>query len=399
MLRVLIIVENLPLPLDRRVWQEAIALKDAGYLVTIISPKGKGYDKSHEVIDGIHIYRHALPFEADGAFGYLIEYSSALFWEFFLACKVSLGRGFDVIHGCNPPDTIFLIALFFKLFGKKYIFDHHDLNPELYVEKFKRKDKLYNLLLVLEKWTYKTADVAIVTNDSYKEIAVTRNSMKPENVFIVRSGPDLSKICNKSTESSLRKGRKYLVGYVGIMGAQDGIDCLLRVIKNIIFVLDRTDIQFILIGDGTELASMKKYASDLQIDDYVTFTGYLTGSALSTALNSIDIGICPDVYNEYTDKCTMNKIMEYMAMGKPVVQFDLAEGRFSAQEASLYVQPGDEVGMSNSICLLLDDPCLRTQMGEYGRQRIENVLDWKYEVPNLLAAYKTALGLNYENPN
>jgi glycosyltransferase involved in cell wall biosynthesis len=385
--RVLIIVENLPVPFDRRVWQEATTLHQAGYQVSIICPKGKGYERGHEVIDGIYIYRHALPIEASGALGYAIEYAWALSWEFFLAWRVLLSRGFDVIHACNPPDTIFLIGGFFKLFGKKFIFDHHDINPELYEAKFGRRDLFYKLLVAFERWTFRTADVSIATNESYKRIAIERGGKRPELVFVVRSGPDLRRLKIIPPLPELKQGRRYLVGYVGVMGKQEGIDYLLRAAQHIVRDLKRTDVHFGLVGGGTELEDMKTYAQSLDLGDYVTFTGRVPDQQMLEMLNTADVCVNPDVANEMNDKSTMNKIMEYMALGKPIVQFDLTEGRYSAQEASLYAEKNDERDMARKILQLLDDPELRTKMGRFGRSRVENELEWKYEAPKLFAAY------------
>ena len=385
--RVLIIVENLPVPFDRRVWQEATTLQQAGYQVSIICPKSKGYERGHEVIDGIYIYRHSLPFEASGALGYAMEYSWALFWWFFLTWRVLLSRGFDVIHACNPPDTIFLVGGFFKLFGKKFIFDHHDINPELYEAKFGRRDKFYNLLIALERWTFKTADVSIATNESYKRIAIERGGMRPERVFVVRSGPDLRRLKIIPPVPELKKGRSYLVGYVGTMGKQEGIDYLLRAAQHIVHDLKRTDIHFGLVGGGTDVEEMKAYAQSLGIGDYVTFTGRIPDQEMLEMLNTADVCVNPDVANEMNDKSTMNKIMEYMALEKPIVQFDLTEGRYSAQEASLYAAKNDERDLAQKIIQLLDDPALRIKMGRFGRNRVESELEWKYEIPRLLAAY------------
>lgn len=391
--RVLIIVENLPVPFDRRVWQEATTLQQAGYQVSIICPKGKGYEKGHEVIDNIHIYRHALPIEASGALGYAIEYSWALFWEFVLALRVLMTRGFDVIHACNPPDTIFLIGGLFKLFGKKFIFDHHDINPELYEAKFGRRDAFYRLLVALERWTFRTANVSIATNESYKRIAVERGGKRPERVFVVRSGPDLRRLKIVPPVPELKRGRQYLVGYVGVMGKQEGIDYLLRAVQHIVRDLKRTDIHFGLVGGGTELEDMKAYARELGVADYVTFTGRVPDQQMLEMLNTADVCVNPDVANEMNDKSTMNKVMEYMALGKPIVQFDLTEGRFSAQEASLYADKNNELDLARKIVRLLDDADLRERMGRFGRNRVENELEWKYEVPKLLAAYDMAFAV------
>jgi len=384
--RVLMIVENLPVPFDRRVWQEALALRDAGYRVSIICPTGQGYEERQEEMEGISIHRHPLPVEGKGVMGYLVEYPVALFWQFVLAWRVFRGRGFDVIHACNPPDDIFLVGLFFKLFGKRFLFDHHDINPELYEVKFGRKDLLYKTLLFLEKMTFRTADVVISTNESYRRIALSRGGVDPRRVFIVRSSPDLGRLKPGPPIEALRNGRQHLVGYVGVMGAQDGIDILLRIVHDIVHRRGREDIQFLLIGGGTELEGMKRYAQELKLSGFVTFTGFLRGQELIDTLGSIDVGVCPDPKDPYNDKCTMNKVMEYMALGKPLVQFDLTEGRFSAREAALYAS--DEEDFAVKLLRLLDDPALRTSMGRYGRERMESELDWKYEIPKLLNAYR-----------
>lgn len=385
--RVLIILENLPVPFDRRVWQEATTLQQAGYQVSVICPKAKGYEKTHDVIDGIHIYRHRLPVEASSVIGYALEYSLALSCEFVLAWRVLLTRGFDAIHACNPPDTIFLIGLFFKLFGKKFLFDHHDINPELYEAKFGRRDIFYKLMLTWERWTFRTADISIATNESYKRIAIERGGMDPERVFVVRSGPDLSRLCLLPLKESLKKGRKHLVGYVGVMGKQEGIDYLLRAVRHLVYDLRRTDVHFGLVGGGTELERLKTYADELRIADYVTFTGRVPDQEMLEMLNTADVCVNPDIANEMNDKSTMNKVMEYMALRKPIVQFDLTEGRFSAQRASLYAKKNDEVDFACKIVQLLDDPELRAEMGRFGRSRVENELEWKYQAPNLLKAY------------
>jgi glycosyltransferase involved in cell wall biosynthesis len=374
------------------VWQEAVALRDAGYAVSIICPTGRGFESKFEVLDDIHIWRYDLPMEGAGAMGYLVEYATALFWTFALSLRVLLGRGFDVVHACNPPDLFFLIGGFYKLLGKKFLFDHHDANPELYVAKFGRKDLFYRLMLLLERWTFRTADVSLATNHSYRRIAIERGGMAPERVFVVRSGPSLERLRLMTPVPALKRGRKHLVGYVGVMGRQEGIDYLLHAVSYIVHGLGRRDIQFGLVGGGTSLDEMKAMAAELRVANYVTFTGRVPDTELLAMLNTAEVCVNPDVANEMNDISTMNKIMEYMALGKPIVQFDLAEGRFSAQGASLYAQRNDPLDMGAKIVELLDDPVRRRAMGELGRRRVIEELEWRHEVPKLLAAYD-ALGL------
>ncbi len=388
--RVLIIVENLPCPFDRRVWQEALALTANGYQVSIICPKGRGHDRSYEVLEGVHIYRHPLPFEADSALGYALEYSSSLLMEFWLALRIAFTRGFDLIHACNPPDTIFLIGRFFRLFGKRFIFDHHDINPELYEAKFNRRDVWYRLLCRLERWTFAAADASIATNESYRDIAIRRGGMPPERVFVVRSGPDLRRVQHLPPRPELRRGRKYLAGYVGVIGKQEGLDLLLEAVDFMRRRLGRDDVQFVIVGDGTELPALRAMSARLGLDDCVQFTGRVSDHDLWQILGTADICLNPDRANAMNDKSTMNKILEYMALGKPIVQFDLTEGRYSAQDASLYARPNDIEDFAHRICELVDDAPRRTIMGEAGRKRVEGELAWHHQVPKLLAAYEAA---------
>lgn len=386
--RVLIIVENLPVPFDRRVWQEATTLRRAGYVVSVICPIGKGYDRSCEILQGVHIYRYKLPFEAKSFAGYVVEYGWALVAQFFLALRVLREQGFDAIHACNPPDNIFLIGALFKLFGKRYLFDHHDICPELFEAKFHRRGLLRRMLLVLERLTFLVADVSIATNESYRQIAITRGRMHPDRVFIVRSGPDLSRVYPVPPNLALKMGRRFLVGYVGVMGEQEGIDYLIRAVRIIVFDEQRSDVQFGLIGGGTELEAMKNYAREQQVADYITFTGRVPDESMLEMLSTADACVNPDVANPMNDKSTMNKIMEYMALGKPIVQFDLTEGRRSAGEASLYARRNDERDLASKLLLLLADPDQRNRMGEFGRRRVECELQWDHEAPKLLQAYE-----------
>ena len=387
--RVLILVENLPVPFDRRVWQEACTLRDAGYTVSVICPTGKGFEKKFEEIDGIHVYRYRLPLEAEGAVGYAIEYGVALFWSFLLSLRVLVTRGFDVLHACNPPDLFFLLGGFYKLFGKKFVFDHHDLNPELYEAKFGRRDFFHRLLLKLERWTFRSADVSIATNESYRKIAIERGGMDPDRVFVVRSGPSLERLRIQPPMEELKQGRRYLVGYVGVMGRQEGIDLLLHAVRIVVRCFAREDVHFGLVGGGTSLGEMRTLAQNLSIEEYVSFTGRVPDAQLLAMLNTADLCVNPDRACALNDQSTMNKIMEYMALGKAVVQFDLTEGRRSAGEASLYARRDDPADLAARILSLLDDPERRARMGRLGRERVERELEWRHQAPRLLAAYGT----------
>jgi glycosyltransferase involved in cell wall biosynthesis len=387
--KVLIIVENLPVPMDFRVWKEARSLREAGYEVTVLCPRTKSAPEGYEFLDGIHIYRHPTANEGNGAWGYLREYTFALFWEFLYSWWIYVRRGFHVIQGCNPPDDIFLVALPFKLLGVKYIFDHHDVNPELYLSKYGKKDLFYKVQLQLEKGTFRCSDVVMSTNNSYREIAMTRGGMSADNIFVVRNGPS-PEFKAVSPNPALKHGKRYLVGYVGVMNSQDGLDILLDVALRI-KSLGRRDIHFTCVGGGPELPILRKIVQEKQLEDMVTFTGFVPDAELLEILSTADVCVNPDRPCQMNSMSTMIKIMEYMALGKPIVQFDGKEGRFSAQEASLYSDGGDRVvDFAEKILWLLDRPEERDRMGQFGRRRIEKELAWEYSVQNLLAAYEKA---------
>jgi glycosyltransferase involved in cell wall biosynthesis len=388
---ILIVIENLPAPFDRRVWQEATTLKENGAKVSIICPKMKGYEKSFEVIDKIEIYRHPLK-EGKGAIGYLIEYSQAIFWEFLLSWKIFFKKKFHVIHGCNPPDLIFLTALFFKPFGVKYVFDHHDINPELYISKFDKKGFFYNLMVLFEKLTFKTASYSIATNESYKKIAINRGGMNPEMVQVVRSGPKLERLQLLSPVLSLKKGKKYLIGYIGVIGEQEGLDLLLESAKYILS--KRDDVQFGIVGGGTHLEEIKSLCLEMGLSNHFDFYGRVNDQIMLEVLNTADVCVNPDKPTAMNDLSTMNKIMEYMALKKPIVQYTLKEGLFSAQEASLYAKNTDPIDFANKIIELLENDNLRKEMGEYGYNRVINKLSWEYESIKLVNIYKKVFNFN-----
>lgn len=390
--RVLIIVENLPVPFDRRVWAEATTLANAGHQVSVISPKLKGYSKDYELIDGIHIYRHALHEAGNSRLGYLNEYLSAFIGQMRLALKVRRERGFDVIHACNPPDLIFIVAAYFKaFFGVRFIFDHHDLCPELFETKFGRRGIAYRALLWLERLTFALADVSIATNESYRDIAINRGGMDPERVFIVRSGPRLDVVKLGPGDDAIKAGRQFLVGYVGVIGKQEGLDLLVGAVSHMVGALGRKDTQFAIIGDGPALEEVKALATKKGVADYFTFYGRVDDEMFLKILNTADVCVNSDRWCAMNDKSTMNKILEYMALGKPIVQFELTEGRRSAGGASCYARPDNIADFAMKIDMLLGDPELRRDMGAIGRERVERQFSWNYSAPILLRAYARAV--------
>ena len=369
-------------------WQEATTLVSNGYTVSVICPKGKGYDKEYELLEGVHIFRHDLPEEGNGFLGYVKEYGSALYHQYRLAKKIYKTIGFDVIQGCNPPDNIYLVANRFKKYGVKYVFDHHDICPELFEAKFGKKGLLYKSQLWLEKNTYKYCDMAFVTNESYKKIAIERGGMDPDKVFVLRSGPKLERLRIQPPKDAIKKGKKYMVGYLGVIGQQEGIEYLLEAAKYIKEDKKRDDIFFGIVGGGPHLNELKKKSKEMKLEDIVEFTGRVSDEVLLDYLNTADVCVNSDEYNEMNDKSTMNKILEYMALGKPIVQFDLTEGKFSAQEASLYAEPNNSKDMAEKILELIDDKEKRKYMSEYGRNRVINELSWNHTSKVLLKGYK-----------
>jgi glycosyltransferase involved in cell wall biosynthesis len=388
--KILIIVQNNPVPFDDRVWKEALSLHKADYEVSVLCPKGKGADRTYELIDGISIYRHPAPSESNGLLAYIWEYGCALLWEIVYSWWIYLRRGFHVIQGCNPPDDIFVVALPFKLLGVRYIFDHHDVNPELYLSKFGQKDFLYKVQTWMESLTFRFADVVMSTNHSYKEVALTRGGIAPRDVFVVRNGPELNTFKAVPPNPVMKHGKQHLIGYVGVMSVQEGLDILLDVAQHIKH-LGRTDVHFTCIGGGPALTGLRKMVQEKSLGDMVTFTGRIPFGQLLEILSTADVCVNPDKPCEMNDMSTMIKIMEYMALGKPIVQFDVKEGRFSAQDASLYSDNGNQVpDFADKILWLLDHPEERRRMGEFGRKRVQEELAWEYSVPNLLGAYERA---------
>jgi glycosyltransferase involved in cell wall biosynthesis len=384
--RILILVENLPVPFDRRVWLEATTLHRAGYTVSVICPAGGRHAPGYELLDGIHVHRYKLRETGTGFFSYVREYAAAMVKTLWLSFKVARRPGFDVLHACNPPDLFFLIAWLYKPFGKKFVFDQHDLSPETYrVQRNGREGLIYNALLFLEKLTYATADVVIATNESIRSFAHGRGGVDDERIFTVRTGPDFQRMRIVPADTKLKRGAKFLVCYLGVMGRQDGVDYALRAAAAV--VRRRDDVKFTFIGSGDMIEELKQLAGELRLNGHVHFTGRVSDEDLVKYLSTADVCISPDPQNGLNEFHTMNKTLEYMAMGKPQVAFDLAEMRVSAADAAVYARPNDVEDFADRLIDLLHDPGRRLAMGRSARRRIEEQLGWEHTHVSLLEAY------------
>jgi glycosyltransferase involved in cell wall biosynthesis len=384
------LVENMSVPRDRRVWQEARALRDLGMRVSVISPRAPG-DSAFEQLEGIEIHRHELPQGARGPLGYLREYATALLAQHRLAQRVQRRAPIDYVHICNPPDLLYLIARRLRsAHGAAIVFDHHDLAPELFVAKFGRTGVLHRALLAAERATFRAADVVISPNESYRDIALQRGGVAPERVFVVRGAPDLRLFENARADRGYRGDRELLVGYVGVLGDQDGVDVLLRVMRRLVDDHFGRRVHLMIIGDGPASATLLRLAGDLGIGSQVEFTGWQSGEALVDRLAECDVCVVPDPPNAFTDRSSMIKLLEYMTLGKPTVQFETTEGRRSADDASLYATPGDEQDFAAKVALLLSDPEMRSRMGMLGRERIRSELAWHHQLRPLESAYARA---------
>ncbi|MET1052309.1 MAG: glycosyltransferase family 4 protein [Mycetocola sp.] len=377
---VLIIVQNLPVPLDRRVWLECQALVARGYRVSVICPKGPG-DPARQRIDGVDIYKYAPAHEAKGLPGFAWEFAYSWVRTAWLSLKVRRHRRFDIIQACNPPDTYWLLALLWRASGVKFIFDHHDLNPELFISRFGEprgvlKSLEFRSLLWLERRTFRAAHRIISTNESYRAIAIRRGRRSPDDVTVVRSGPDTTQMRPIHPERPRAADEINLV-YLGIMGPQDGVDQALLVIDELVHRRGRTNVKATLLGFGDCLEGLKEQTTDLRLDDYVTFTGRVNRVEIAEHLSRADIGLCPDLKTPLNDLSTMNKTMEYMAYGLPAVSFDLLETRVSGADTVLYVPSGDITAFADAVERLIDDPQLRAELGRKARTRVATLLDWR----------------------
>ncbi len=388
--RVLIIVQNLTVPFDRRVWLESRTLKAAGYDVTVVCPTGGPHTAPYEELEGIRIYRYPAPGPTRHKLSYLWEFLYCWMRAAWLVMKARRRHGIDLIHACNPPDTYFALAAFFKPRGVRFLFDQHDLCPEVYIARFERGRIWHRLLLLLERLTYRTADIVIATNESYREVALGRGKMRPEQVFVVRSAPDPRRFRPVPSEDRLRGGLRYRVAYLGVMAPQDGVDYLIRAAAHIVHGLGRADVGFTLIGSGDCFEELQEQARALGLDGHIEFTGRISDEDVARHLCTADVCVSPDPLNDLNNLSTMNKILEYMALGRAIVAFDLKETKVSASEGALYARPNDIEDMARQIVRLIDDPEMRRAMGERNIERFQRTLAWDYSAKELLKAYEAA---------
>ncbi len=397
-MHILIIVENLPVPLDYRVWLIAKTLRDNNYKVSVISPATDKYPAGEFDIDGISVYRHYLPDADNSLFLYLWEYAVALWQEFRLSLKIFIKNKFKIIHACNPPDVIWTIGLFWKLFGVKFIYDHHDLSPEILLAKIgggKRNNLsivhriAYKLLLLNEWISHKFADAVLTTNESFRKIALERNNCKPDKIFVVRTGPQLTELPEKNSDNNISNDIPK-IAYVGVMAAQDGVDVLLKAVHYAINNLNN-NFKLILMGGGPQFNNLKDLTQRLEIDDYVTFHGFVPRTNMLNELADCALGVTPDLSGPMNDFSTMLKVLDYMSCGLPQVMFDLPENRFTAGESALYAVSGDETGFATKIVELLENNDLRKNLGNIARERVEKLTWEKSGATNLLLAYKSVI--------
>jgi len=389
--RVLIIVQNLPVPFDRRVWLECQALVGAGYEVAVVCPKGKD-DPAFQVVDSVSLYKYR-PYAPGGSkLGFVLEYVYSFLATARLVLRARRRSGrFDVIQACNPPDIFWPIARLLRVRDRtRFVFDHHDLCPELYQSRFPAGPKApYRVLRALERSTHRAADHVISTNESYRQIAITRSGKPAAAVTVVRTGPDPDRLRRGPADPDQRRGRRYLAAYIGVMGPQDGVDIVVRAADVIVRELGRDDIAFTLIGSGDCYADLVALRDELGLAGHVEFTGRAPDELVTRVLSTADVGLSPDPKNPLNDLSTMNKSMEYMAFELPVVAFDLHETRVSTADAAVYVPPNDVRDYAKAIVSLLDDEQSRIKMGQLGRARVEEHLAWRHQAGAYLDVYRS----------
>ncbi len=384
---ILIIVQNLPVPFDRRVWLECQALTAAGYSVSVICPKGPE-DPSELVIDGVTLYKYRPYATGTSMAAFVGEYLYSFAATAWLTAKVWRRCRFEVLQACNPPDIFWPIALVLRALGVRFVFDHHDLCPELYESRFDGGSKvLHRALLALERCTHQSAHHVIVTNDSYRQIALTRGGKRDSDVTVVRTGPDPDRLRPGSPDPPLRRGRPHLVAYLGTMAPQDGVDLAVRAADYIVHERGRRDISFTLIGSGDSFAQLVALRDELGLKDYVEFTGRVSDETVASILSTADVGLCPDPKNPLNDVSTMNKTMEYMAFALPVVAFELRETRVSAGDAAVYASPNEVADLARQVLELIDDEPRRRSMGALGRARVVDSLAWAHQRAKYVGVY------------
>jgi glycosyltransferase involved in cell wall biosynthesis len=390
--RVLIIVQNLPVPFDRRVWLECQALVADGIQVAVICPKGKG-DLAYEVLEGVELYKYRSYVSGDSKLAFVVEYGYSLAATAWLTLKARRAGRFSILQACNPPDVFWPIALVLRALDRtRFVFDHHDLCPELYLSRFPEGPRLpYRVLRFLERRTHGTADHVISTNASYRDIAINRSRKPSADITVVRSGPDPERLHPGPVCPELRRGRRYLAAYIGVMGPQDGVDIAVRAAEVIVHDLGREDIAFTLIGSGDCFDELVALRDRLGLAGHVEFTGRAPDELVTRIMSSAHVGLSPDPKNPLNDVSTMNKTMEYMAFELPVVAFDLRETRVSAGEAALYARPNDVRGYAEAIVSLMDDEPRRSRMGKIGRTRVEQELAWSHQEQAYLGVYRRLL--------
>lgn len=385
---VLVLVENIPVRGDHRVWPECLALREAGYEVVAISPRREKGEALVEREAGIEIHYFPLAAADDGMLAYVKEYGLAFWRARRLVRKLARQRRFDLVHACNPPDFFLLAARPLKRQRTRFIFDQHDLFPELFITRFGKRRAMVRLLLLLERLTYRQADVVLSTNESYRKIALTRGRKSPEDVFVVRNGPDLSRF-RPNPDLSLKRGRPHLISFVGEMGFQDGVDQAVRALG--LVARKRRDWHAIFAGHGPALEEARALTEELGIADSVEFPGFVSDETVMRIVSSSDLCLAPEPKNPFNDASTMIKIAEYMALSRPIVAYELTESKVTAGEAALYATPNRVESFAGRIEELLEDPELRIRMGEIGRSRVEEMFSWARSKESLLAAYDHAL--------
>ncbi|MDX3000069.1 glycosyltransferase family 4 protein [Kribbella solani] len=391
--RVLIIIQNLWVPFDRRVWLECQALVASGYDVTVVCPKGPN-DPAYQVIDGVTVHKYKAYAPGGSKLGFVWEYAYSFLLTLRLVFRARKAGRFQVLQACNPPDIFWPIAMLLRWLDRtRFVFDHHDLCPELFQSRFGGTGSLpYKGLRFLERMTHRQADHVISTNDSYRRIAITRSGKANHDVTVVRTGPDPDKLRRGVPDESLRRGHRYLVTYIGVMGPQDGVDIVVRAADHIVNNLHRTDIAFTLMGAGDSFDDVIALRDRLGLGEYVEFTGRVPDETVRAVMSTADLGLSPDPKNPLNDVSTMNKTMEYLAFELPVVAFDLIETKVSAEDAAVYVEPNDVARYGQAIVDLLDDEMRRRRMAKLGRSRVEQVLAWKHQQKAYLGVYDQLTG-------